>query len=98
MHDRGLIVSTGENDEKEGELMGYVCLMMPITETGPFRGEVNKLMVSPNHRRKGVARRVMEKLEDVGRERGRTLLVSFSQISASLVRLLHFMRANFDAL
>ena len=66
----------GADGEKEGELMGYVCLMMPITETGPFRGEVNKLMVSPNHRRKGVARRVMEKMEDVGRQRGRTLLVS----------------------
>ena len=59
--------------------MGYVCLMMPITETGPFRGEVNKLMVSPNHRRKGVARRVMEKMEDVGRQRGRTMLVSSLQ-------------------
>lgn len=55
--------------------MGYVCLMMPASETGPFRGEVNKLMVSPRHRRKGVARRVMEKLEEVGRERGRTLLI-----------------------
>jgi GNAT superfamily N-acetyltransferase len=65
-----------EDGEKEGELMGYVCLEMPSTETGPFRGEVTKLMVSPKHRRKGVARRVMEKLEDVGRERGRTMLVS----------------------
>jgi GNAT superfamily N-acetyltransferase len=72
-----LVCGLGTDGEKEGELMGYVCLMMPITETGPFRGEVNKLMVSPNHRRKGVARRVMEKMEDVGRQRGRTLLVSF---------------------
>ena len=71
------IYGLAENNEKEGELMGYVCLMMPVTETGPFRGEVNQLMVSPNHRRKGVARRVMEKMEDVGRQRGRTMLVSF---------------------
>ena len=62
--------------EDEAEVAGYVCLMMPATETGPFRGEVNKLMVSPKHRRKGVARRVMEKLENVARERGRDLLVS----------------------
>lgn len=65
-----------KDGEEEGELMGYVCLTMPPSETGPFRGVVNKLMVSAKHRRKGVARRVMEKLEDVGREKGRTLLVS----------------------
>ena len=64
-----------EVGENEGEVMGYVCLQMPVTETGPFRGEVVKLMVSPKHRRKGVARRVMEKLEEVAREKGRTMLV-----------------------
>ena len=69
------LVPPGEG-EKEGELMGYVCLRMPVTETGPFRGEVLKLMVSLKHRRKGVARRVREKLEDVPRERWRTMLVS----------------------
>ena len=66
-------------DAEEGEVAGYVCLMMPVTETGPFRGEVNKLMVSPRHRRKGVARRVIELLEEVARERGRGLLVSCSK-------------------
>lgn len=49
---------------------------MPVTETGPFRGEVEKLMVSPRHRLKGVARRLMDKLEAVARERHRELLVS----------------------
>ena len=33
-------------DEEETEVAGYVCLMMPITETGPFRGQVRLLMVS----------------------------------------------------
>ena len=61
--------------EDEAEVAGYACLMMPATETGPFRGEVNKLMVSPDHRRKGVGRQVMEALERVARERGRELLV-----------------------
>jgi GNAT superfamily N-acetyltransferase len=67
-------------DENESEVAGYVCLMMPVTETGPFRGEVNTLMVNPRHRRKGVARRVMGLLEDVARERGRHLLVSSDRI------------------
>lgn len=68
-----IILQFAESSDKE--VIGYVCLMMPVTETGPFRGEVNKLMVSPDHRRKGVARRVMEKLENVARERKRWLLV-----------------------
>ncbi len=63
-------------NETENEVAGYVCLMMPNTETGPFRGEVNKLMVSPEHRRKGVARRVMGMLEGYAKGRGRGLLVS----------------------
>ena len=64
-------------DETEVEVAGYVCLQMPVTETGPFRGEVVKLMVSLRYRRRGVARRVMAYLEDVARESGRELLVSF---------------------
>jgi GNAT superfamily N-acetyltransferase len=65
----------------EKELAGYVALHMPITETGPFRGAVEKLLVSPAHRNKGVARRVMEKLEEVAKENKRTLLVSLLEQS-----------------
>lgn len=72
---RTVVVLQFAEGEEETEVAGYVCLMMPSTETGPFRGEVNKLIVSPKHRRKGVARRVMEMLEAVARERGRELLV-----------------------
>ena len=64
-----------EDGKAEVEVAGYVCLLMPETETGPFRGIVEKLMVSPRHRRKGVARRVVEKLEAVAREKRRELLV-----------------------
>lgn len=60
----------------EPELAGYVGLYMPITETGPFRADVEKLLVSPDHRNKGIARRLMKKLEDVAKENKRTLLVS----------------------
>ena len=63
--------------EASAEVAGYVCLMKPWAETGPFRGIVEKLMVSPRHRRKGVARRVMGMLESVARERERFLLVCY---------------------
>lgn len=70
----------------EPELAGYVALQMPTTETGPFRGPVEKLLVSPAHRNKGVARRVMAKLEEVAKEKKGTLLVSLLT-QASMDRL-----------
>lgn len=67
----------GVGDRKGDVVAGYVMLSTSWSQTGPFRGEVLKLMVSPRFRRMGVARRVMEMLEDVARERGRGLLVCF---------------------
>lgn len=49
---------------------------MPVTETGPFRGYVEKMLVDPKYRQRGIARQLMAKLEDVAREKGRTVLVS----------------------
>lgn len=64
-----------EPDDK-GELAGYVFLEKPFSETGPFRASVQKLLVSPKYRRRGIARILMAKLEEVAREEGRTLIVS----------------------
>lgn len=61
-------------DESEAELAGYVSLYMKPSETRPTRGNVEKMLVSPRHRRKGVASRVMIKLEEVAREKGRVVL------------------------
>lgn len=69
---RHIIIQLSET----GELAGFVSLYMPPGETGPFRGSVEKLLVSPEWRMRGVARAVMGKLEVVARGCGRTLLVS----------------------
>lgn len=50
------------------EVAGVVSLNEPATETGPFRGELEKLFTSPHHRRKGVGRIVIRELERVARE------------------------------
>jgi len=63
--------------ESKDEVAGYVVLGMPESETGPFRGEVLKLMVSTKYRRMGIARRLMMKLEEVAREKHRELLVCY---------------------
>jgi ribosomal protein S18 acetylase RimI-like enzyme len=51
-----IIIQMAENQiTGKLELAGYVMLGMPVTETGPFRGKVEKLLVAPEHRRKGIA-------------------------------------------
>ncbi|KAF5370909.1 hypothetical protein D9615_009802 [Tricholomella constricta] len=56
------------------ELAGFVSLNQTMTQTQPFVGSIEKLLVSPNHRRRGVARAVMEAIERIAEERGRTVL------------------------
>ena len=78
---QAIIVQLANNEAGEEEFAGFVVLSHahPVAETGPFRGDVEKLLVSPKYRRRGVARNIMAKLEEIAREEGRTLLVSLSQ-------------------
>jgi GNAT superfamily N-acetyltransferase len=66
-------------EEDSLELAGYASLYMPFSETGPFRSIVEKLMVSPKQRRKGIARVVMKRIETLAEERNRGLIVSFDK-------------------
>lgn len=78
-----LQMAPSDDGEKNEVVAGYVMLSLKWSQTGPFRGEVLKLMVSPQFRRMGVARRVMGLLEEVAREKERGLLVSrFSHMYA----------------
>ncbi|KAJ7641976.1 acetyltransferase [Roridomyces roridus] len=63
----------GDSDGQQ-QLAGYVVLFRPLTETGPFRGSVEKLLVSPDFRRRGLARKLMDALESEAKARGQTLL------------------------
>ena len=65
----------------ESEVAGFVMLGKPFAETGPFRGSVEKLLVLPEHRKKGFARALMLKLEEIAKAEGRGLLVSNSKAS-----------------
>lgn len=53
------------------ELTGTVSLSMPASETGPFRGLVQNLFVSPFHRRQSLAGRLLDELERGALEHGR---------------------------
>jgi ribosomal protein S18 acetylase RimI-like enzyme len=59
----------------ESNVAGVVSLYMPDTETGKHRSEVGRLLVSPDYRKRGLARELMRVLEEVARERERWLVV-----------------------
>jgi GNAT superfamily N-acetyltransferase len=61
----------------EQEVAGVVALVWSSGETSAHRAEVGRLIVSPNFRKQGVARRVMGVLEQEARARGRWMIVSF---------------------
>ncbi|KAM3542422.1 hypothetical protein ARSEF1564_004640 [Beauveria bassiana] len=60
---------------KGPEIMGVVMLFMPPSETGPFRGKVQKLLVHKRFRGRGGARLLMNALEAEALRRQRTLLL-----------------------
>ncbi|KAJ7447141.1 acetyltransferase [Mycena galericulata] len=72
---RIIIMAFDEDPAGQKQLAGCVMLFRPLTETGPFRGSIQKLLVSPNFRRRGIARKVMQKLEDEAKAHGQTLLM-----------------------
>jgi ribosomal protein S18 acetylase RimI-like enzyme len=61
--------------ERDGHVVGTVQLQPAESENGAHRGEVAKLLVHPDSRRRGIARALMMTLEDEARTAGKTLLV-----------------------
>ena len=71
------VAQAGDLEPQTGIVVaGIVALSKPPSETGPFHGIVEKLLVSPSFRRRGVATALMMKLEEVASVEGRPLLVS----------------------
>lgn len=67
---------TNKSDSGPEELIGCVLLESQQSETRPSVAGVAKLMVSPKHRGKDIARRLMAELEGVAVQEGRHILVS----------------------
>jgi GNAT superfamily N-acetyltransferase len=57
-----------------GVLAGTVTLALATPQNQPHRADVAKLLVHPDGRRRGLARRLMERLEQEAGRAGRTLL------------------------
>jgi GNAT superfamily N-acetyltransferase len=59
----------------DGEIAGTVTLDMDMPQNQPHRADLQKLLVRPSARRRGVARQLMERVEQEARAEGRNLLV-----------------------
>jgi len=69
--ERTVLVSTNA----QGELTGTVQLITDQPDNQPHRADVAKLLVHQNARRCGDAGRLMQALENVARDKGKTVLV-----------------------
>ncbi|WP_417479898.1 GNAT family N-acetyltransferase [Maricaulis maris] len=73
--ERGDRLLWSARDSESGTLLGTVQLITGLPDNQPHRGDVAKLMVSPDARRRGVADALMAALESHARETGLRTLV-----------------------
>jgi GNAT superfamily N-acetyltransferase len=60
---------------RDGRIVGTVQLGLDTPPNQPHRGEIKKLLVHRSARGQGVGAALMQRIEAIARERGRTLLV-----------------------
>ena len=62
-------------EDEQQQIVGTVQLITDQPENQPHRADVAKLLVHPRARRRGVAQRLMQQLENVALQAGKTVLV-----------------------
>jgi ribosomal protein S18 acetylase RimI-like enzyme len=85
----GLRVVLVARDGVEGKIVGSAQLALEAKANGRHRAEVQKVIVNPSHRRRGIALRLMGEIEAAARARGVTLLLLDTSDSHSGARALY---------
>lgn len=70
--ERRLLVA---RESDTGQLLGTVQICLTQPENQPHRGEIAKMLVHPEARRRGIGAKLMRSAEDAARAAGKTLLV-----------------------
>ncbi|MCW5693779.1 MAG: GNAT family N-acetyltransferase [Pseudolabrys sp.] len=69
---------------EDGErLIGTVVLTLAPQPNQPHRADVGKMLVLASHRRRGLGRRLLDAVEALAREQGRTLLMLDTTLGSS---------------
>ncbi|KAL7918110.1 acyl-CoA N-acyltransferase [Trichoderma austrokoningii] len=84
-----LIALSSRDGQQEADVAGIVELGMTDADTGPFRGDLEMLMVSPRYRRRGLASKLMDELEEIAKEEKRTLLFLSTDIGSTAEKYLY---------
>jgi ribosomal protein S18 acetylase RimI-like enzyme len=61
--------------EREGRIVGTAQLHLASQANARHRAEVAKVLVDPGARRQGIGRALMQRIEEMARQAGRTLLI-----------------------
>lgn len=89
-----LLFDESPGQQPPASLMGVATLKTPESETGPFRGWVKNVLVSPRFRRRGGGRALMGKVEEEAAKRGRNLLVRRHPSSSEVLFLFSALFAS----
>jgi GNAT superfamily N-acetyltransferase len=71
----------------DGNLVGTAQLVLAVPPNQPHRAEVARVLVHRSARRRGIAQRLMEQLEQEARAKGKTLLVLDAVTGGDAARL-----------
>jgi GNAT superfamily N-acetyltransferase len=82
--ERRLLIARERNT---GRLLGTVQVHLKRTENQPHRGEVAKMLVHPEARRRGIGGKLIHSAEDAARAAGKTLLVLDTATGSDAERL-----------
>ena len=69
--------------EEDGRLIGTVVLTKAPQPNQPHRADVGKMLVLASHRRRGLGRRLLDAVETLARDEGRTLLMLDTTLGSS---------------
>lgn len=70
-NERALLIA----ENRAGEILGTVQLIVAQPDNQPHRADVGKMLVCRKARRQGIAQRLMAAVEDVARDEGKSVLV-----------------------
>jgi GNAT superfamily N-acetyltransferase len=62
-------------EDREGQIVGTVQMVMSLPDNQPHRGDVAKMLVHRRARRRGIAQRLMAAMESAARDEGKSVLV-----------------------